>query len=201
VLSIRRQVFPEPIVPDDVYEACWYKNNYTMKVVLDPEGAAVGYWSLIPITRESFDRFIAGKCAHRDMLENHCVPWDHTDRTALFVYIVGVVVPGSISHAYRTMLDLFSFSRTLLGLATVWGICGYPHTKEGDVHFKRQGFNDHKQKAPGEKDYPIYSVQGNDAACLCRRLGAYAHGDTFLDKRPEWNPEDYAHFVGLFPSD
>jgi hypothetical protein len=97
VLRLRRAYFRNHVVSsDDSYRQCWKVNRFCMKVVDDLFGEPIGYWGVVPIAKETFNRFIKGGergITHAEMLGDHAQAWTAVRPDEVRLYIIGAVVP------------------------------------------------------------------------------------------------------------
>jgi hypothetical protein len=209
VLRLRRAYFHQHLVsPDDTYRRCWKNNAYSMKVVYDLFGEPVGYWAVIPIAHETFNRFIKGGdegIAHGAILKDHALDWSEVRPGEARLYIVGAVVPvpdGRDHRAssllqklisWRVLLDSFQFGIELMDRLTVRAVCGYPSRTGGYTTLDAMGLTRTKVCIAGDPRQPIFSM-------TCRRhLGRVRDRLNFFLKNhanevPVWDANDRDRF-------
>lgn len=145
VLEIRRRVFEQvlhkPLVSgDESYWACFERNKQVFKLVGEA-GMPFGYWGVLPVSRASFEAFLAGKVSHSEMLTEHCLSWQDTDPTGLYLYYVGIVSlstealeerePHLLRMEAKVIQDAMASMAVLASLAQIKGIAVYASTKFG----------------------------------------------------------------------
>ncbi len=174
VLRLRRAYFRNHLVsPDDSYRQCWKSNAYSMKVVSDVFGEPIGYWAVIPIAKDTFNRFIkggAGEITHGEMLRDHALAWSEVRPNEVRLYIIGAVVPvpegrnkreNSLLQkmiSWRVLLDSFQFGIELMDRLTLRAVCGYPSRTGGYTTLDAMGLMKTKVCIAGDPKQPIFSM-------------------------------------------
>lgn len=206
VIALRHNHFGKRvIVPDDTYTACWRRNQDSMKIVFGAGNEPIGYWSVIPVSRNSFEEFIAGKLTHAEMMSKRCLAWTSVDSSEAYLYVVGAVVPapeGKDPHSmFHGMLkacvvaDMFQFGLTLISRVTVAGVCGYPTRGEGLALFQRSGFVHKDVFVENDANQPVYSIGPDRIAAVKRELKARA---AYVST--DWEAHDKKRFLRQIPA-
>jgi hypothetical protein len=209
VLRLRRAYFRHHLVsPDETYRRCWESNPYSMKVVYDLFGEPIGYWAVIPIARETFNRFIKGGkqgITHAEMLRDHTLAWSEVRPTEVRLYIVGAVVPipDGRNHransllqkmiSWRVLLDSFQFGIDLMDRLTLRAVCGYPSRTGGYTTLDAMGLYRTKVCIAGDPKQPIFSMTCSRHLSRVRdRLGFFVRNHA--NEVPIWDARDREHF-------
>jgi hypothetical protein len=209
VLRLRRAYFRHQVVsPDDTYRRCWKTNAYSMKVVYDFFGEPIGYWAVIPIAKETFNRFIkggAGGITHGEMLRDHALAWSDVQPTEVRLYIVGAVVPvldGRNQRAnsllqkmisWRVLLDSFQFGIALMDRLTLRAVCGYPSRSGGYTTLDAMGLTRTKVCIAGDPRQPIFSMTCSRQLSRVRdRLSFFVRNHAY--EVPVWDSQDRDRF-------
>jgi hypothetical protein len=209
VLALRRATFGlELVCSDESYLACWLRNPYSMKIVFDGSGQALGYWSLTPIRREAFLAFRMGQRTHAQMLAEECLSWPSVDPDAAYLYIVGIAVaPAEVGdHRCRgykldrlsatVLLDAFNFGIELAGLLRVAGLCGYPSRMEGlRILQRKMGIEPSPVLMDGDARQPLFVHEGPDQTGLLAVLTSSVTLHHALV--PVWDHRDRESFFSL----
>jgi hypothetical protein len=210
VLGLRRAYFRHHLVsPDETYRRCWKSNAFSMKVVYDFFGAPIGYWSVIPIARETFNRFIRGGqggLTHGELLRDHALAWSSIRPPDVRLYIVGAVVPvpdGRNQRAnsllqkmisWRVLLDSFQFGIELMDRLSVRGVCGYPSRTGGYTTLDSMGLTRTKVCIADDPKQPIFSMTCSRHLSRVReRLSFFVQNHA--NEVPVWDAQDRARFL------
>jgi hypothetical protein len=185
-----------------------------MKVVYDLFGEPIGYWAVIPIARETFNRFIkAGKggITHGEMLRDHALAWSDVQPTEVRLYIVGAVVPvpDGRNHransllqkmiSWRVLLDSFQFGIALMDRLTLRAVCGYPSRTGGYTTLDAMGLTRTKVCIAGDPKQPIFSMTCSRHLSRVRdRLGFYVRNHA--NEVPVWDSQDRDRFCAQLAS-
>jgi hypothetical protein len=211
VLRLRRAYFHRHLVsPDDSYRQCWKNNPCSMKVVYDLFGEPIGYWAVVPIAKETFNRFIKGGeqgITHAEMLQDHALSWSAVQRAEVRLYIIGAVVPvpeGRNQREYsllqkmiswRVLLDSFQFGIELMDRVTLRAVCGYPSRTGGYTTLDAMGFAKTKVCIAGDPRQPIFSMTCSRHLTRVRdRLAFFIRNHAH--EVPVWDPGDRLQFFG-----
>lgn len=202
ILSLRRAYFKRKvIVPDEAYRRCWHRNQFTFRLVLDDFGGPVGYWGIVPTTRDSFEAFVRGEVSHGTMLTDRCVPWASAIRDGCYLYIVGAVVPltdGPGSKAVqqaislRVILDSFSFGLELMQQVKFRGICGYPSRPRGLTILKKMGLEQSEVYVDNNKHQPVFSLRQDQMVILKEKMSLFT--GRCRSEIPLWDSTDRTRF-------
>jgi hypothetical protein len=209
VLRLRRAYFRNDLVsPDDSYRRCWKANRFSMKVVSDLFGEPIGYWGVIPIAKETFNRFIKGGewgITHGEMLNNHALPWTAVRPSEVRLYIIGAVVPVAEGRnrressllqkmiSWRVLLDSFQFGIELMDRLTLRAVCGYPSRTGGYSTLDAMGLARTKVYIGGDPNQPIFSMTCARHLTRVRdRLGFFVQNHAH--EVPEWDNGDRDQF-------
>lgn len=208
VLKVREAHFgSKPIVPDAAYHECWQNNRYSMKVVYNHNGI-IGYWSVIPVNYDTFQGFLKGEITHEEMLTRHCLSWRNIEGGAVYLYIIGIVVPSTKSlkkdkfdeaHKFRAatvIQDFLSFGYELNKVVTIKGVCGYPSESNGyNLLVKTKGFKETQVLIDGDESQPIFVVKESDIPILGRYLSMKMK--FYEEDIPKWNEADRKRFFSM----
>jgi hypothetical protein len=209
VLRLRRAYFRSHLVsPDDSYRQCWKNNSRSMKVVYDVFGEPIGYWAVVPIAKDSFNRFIkggAGGITHGEMLRDHALAWSAVRPGEVRLYIIGAVVPvpegrnkreNSLLQkmvSWRVLLDSFQFGIELMDRLTLRAVCGYPSRTGGYTTLDAMGFIRTKVCIAGDPLQPIFSMTcSRHLARVRERLGFFVRNHA--TEVPVWDAQDRQQF-------
>jgi hypothetical protein len=150
VLDIRREEFGNnPVCPDRAYRIGHQKNQRLFKLVYDDQ-EAIGYWSVVPVSRDNYQQILSGDFTHETVITEMCLDWTEVDTANVYLYLVGIVRrPDKNDRLNRinsahTMLDVFNTMNVLHKNCTIKGACGYPATISGqrmmEQRLMRHGF-------------------------------------------------------------
>lgn len=209
VLRLRRAYFRNHLVsPDDSYRQCWKNNAYSMKVVYDVFGEPIGYWAVIPIAKDSFNRFIKGgegEITHGEMLRDHALAWSEVQPAEVRLYIIGAVVPVAEGRnkrensllqkmiSWRVLLDSFQFGIELMDRLTLRAVCGYPSRTGGYTTLDAMGLTKTKICIAGDPKQPIFSMTCSRHLTKVRdRLGFFVRNHP--NEVPVWDTRDRDQF-------
>jgi hypothetical protein len=205
VLNLRRAFFKDkPVSPDSSYRRCWAINPHSMKVVYEL-GEPVGYWSLIPTTRDAYQSFLSGTGSHEEMLAKRCVQWFAVKEKEAYLYIVGAVVPGELESANRLRWKLISggllidwcvFISALLVRTRIRGICGYPSREHGYELFEKLGFMKSSVLIGLDGSQPIFSLDERRMDHFRQSLSRFT--DSSGSRVPIWDVEDKRIFFDTY---
>jgi hypothetical protein len=213
VLKLRRAYFRSHLVsPDDSYRDCWRNIAYSMKVVYDLFGEPIGYWAVIPIARETFNRFLQGGQAgitHGELLRSHALAWSEVAPTEVRLYIIGAVVPIAAGRnprensllqkiiSWRVLLDSIQFGVELMDRLTLRAVCGYPSRTGGYTTLDAMGLTKTKVCIAGDPKQPIFSMTCSRHLNKVReRLGFFVRNHP--NEVPIWDSRDRDRFFSQF---
>jgi hypothetical protein len=168
----------------------------------------VGYWSVIPIEAATFENFIRGQSSHVDMLTKHCLDWHSVNPDAVYLYIVGAVVPIRSAHqdakqsllqtliSGRVILDLCRFGHELLEHVTVKGVCGYPSRTGGYQLFRKTvAFEKLQTLIDQDEMQPVFAILENRMSLLKEHLALRLKKS--IPKAPLWDSHDRRRFLHM----
>jgi hypothetical protein len=165
VLKIRRAVFGKLVLTtDDDYIQLAQKNPVAFKLVhkgADP----IGYWSVVPVSRNTYFDFLENKKNHAEVLQES-LAWKDVPGE-VYLYIVGIVVSDNASMKSAIVIyDMYSFANNLFAWSQgkrLAGICGYPSRDAGLNLFRlARGFLWNGNCRDGKKNQRIYVCEGSD---------------------------------------
>lgn len=172
VLQVRKERFPDrPVCPDEAYYASQKINDQTFKMVYS-DSQFVGYWGLVPVCKDYFDKMAQGQATHEQMITTGALSWEEADPEALYLYIIGVVrrqdshLTNPQNAGFKIITDAFQTVDVLAQHATIRGAVGYPATNQGeavlDRHFRASGFVGTGYYADKDQQWEIVQLtQGN----------------------------------------
>lgn len=208
VLNLRRAFFKDkPVSPDTSYKICWAQNPYTMKIVYYAN-EPVGYWSLIPTTKDAYKSFLAGESSHEEMLTRHCVAWSLSGRDEAYLYIVGAVVPLELEAANRppdlfdnlirgrVLIDWCAFIAALFEHMNIKGICGYPSREYGYELLQKFGFAKSAVLIGQDENQPIFSLDESQMSHFRKSLDRFSGSQA--RHAPVWQAEDKRKFFDIY---
>ncbi|MGR3617276.1 MAG: hypothetical protein ACU0BB_14725 [Paracoccaceae bacterium] len=152
VLDLRKRVFrdvlnKEVISGDDTYWDAYDRNKFSFSLVSE-EGLPFGYWGMIPVGKQDFEKFLEGGLTHAQMLTEASIAWEDADPQNLYLYYVGAVVlrkeylaegePELHNMEYKTLLDSIVVGYGLSKRAAIKGIAVYASTGYGWKICERQ---------------------------------------------------------------
>lgn len=207
ILAVRRSFFGAQLVSsDDSYWLCWVRNRQSFKMVFNADGKIIGYWGVIPVSRQTHDLLLQDRTTHGEILSLHALPWG-MQREAVCLYIIGAVTldrgnrndVGTSLRAGKVALDLGRFLSIAARLhgERLHAIFGYPSRRFGRNLLVRAGLPGTGSYAAGDRSQEIFSASGdalgkvvNDLECAMNKRRVAA--------APQWDPQDEARFMTHF---
>jgi hypothetical protein len=109
--SINNETFDRNVlVPTLTLEGWWRANPFTIGLVRSSAGEAVGYWELLPLTREAYLGMVEGRLAEREILPAHVMPYRELGKGSVYLYIAGVAaLPKKRPASAAVLLDFLAF--------------------------------------------------------------------------------------------
>jgi nucleoside phosphorylase len=101
---------PAVLVPTSTLEGWWRANPFTLGMVRRAGGETVGYWQLLPLTREAFRGIVEGRLLERDILPAHVMPFRDLGAGSVYLYIAGIAArPKRQPASAAVLLDFLAF--------------------------------------------------------------------------------------------
>src|SRR6185437_12981993 len=98
------------LVPAALLEAWWRVNPYILRLVQASDGRAVGYWNLIPLTKEAYQGLVQERLKERDIRPEDVVPYRSLQPGSVYLYIGAVSLPEKLKRETAVViLDLIVF--------------------------------------------------------------------------------------------
>lgn len=203
VLQLRRSFFQENvIVSDESYRECNAKNRYCFKLIF-ADLQPIGYWGVIPISKETFDDCRSGILNHEEVIKNRAIRWDET-KDQLYLYVVGAVVPlgPAVSSDYSSLLkglfskyvilDIYSFATFLNEQSELAGVIAWPSRNGGLNSLRRtKGFKKTDAFMAGDENHPIFELEDREQFLRFTQEKFDRHPDSV----PIWDHAEKMKFI------
>jgi hypothetical protein len=217
VLKIRTASFPGAAVSgDDTYRECFKINPQSFKLV-EWSGQYIGYWGIIPTTRDYYFKMCNGELSHAEMLTDGVISWADVDPDNVYVYIIGIVTLsekylkiGFTTAARKVLLDAFSTIEQIFSDPRnhLRGVVGYPATKQGlkivEKRLDDYGFQNTRIYPKAKDSYAIRVLLEKDVEPFLAKVGAlldkFRTKDDYAGMVPAWSKEERVTLVDMIGS-
>lgn len=214
IFKIRDSSFPgKRVSGNKSYMDCHSTNRQSFKLV-DWSGQFIGYWGIIPVSKEYYVKMCAGEVTHAEMLSEGVLSWEGVDPENVYIYIIGIVTLAEkyvkirfetaatkvLLDAFSTIEQIFSDDRNVLK-----GAVGYAATNQGlkivENRMDAYGFVDSKVKPPAKKSFSIRVLKEESVTDFLTKvttlLNSFRNNDRYAGMVPKWSAEEKQALVDL----
>lgn len=214
ILKIRDSSFPgKRVSGNKSYYDCHKVNPQSFKLV-DWSGQYIGYWGIIPVSKDYYEKMRLGQITHAEMLSDGVISWEAVDPDNVYIYVIGIVTLaekylniGFETAAIKVLLDAFSTIEQIFKdpRNTLKGAVGYPATDQGlkivENRMDAYGFKDTEIHPPAKKSFPIRVLPEENVDLFLTNVAAFLDKfrkkDRYAGLVPIWSSEEREALVDL----